>query len=126
MKKTSNILTNELPSFSLGQNNQLNSFSIDDDIEETEIDKTKIVKELTDEIKSLRQSKHEFEATNDHQTYLVVCFSTKEDKEEFCKNVNIQEHTYVDGYKLANDLGVSPNKPKFKLKKPLEPHHGKK
>lgn len=76
-------------------------------------------KELTDEIKSFRQKNKEFAATNEHETYLIVVFSTKDDKEEFCDNAGITEHTMVDGYELAKHFKISPTKPKFKLAKPI-------
>lgn len=43
------------------------------------LQKGKMAIELTDEIRSFRQKKKEFEATNDHETYVIVTFSTKED-----------------------------------------------
>jgi len=77
-------------------------------------------KELTEEIRSFRAKAKEFQATNDHETYLVVVFSTKEDRKEFLQNVNLSdEHTLIDGYELAKKLSLQPDKPKFKLKKPF-------
>lgn len=76
-------------------------------------------KELTEEIKSFRQKNKEFAATNEHETYLIVTFSCKKDKETFCDNIGITEHTLVDGYELARALKVEPKKPSFKLAKPL-------
>jgi hypothetical protein len=75
--------------------------------------------ELTDEIKSFRQKNKEFAATNEHETYLIISFSCKKDKEIFCDEVGITEHTLVDGYELARALKVEPKKPSFKLPKPI-------
>lgn len=87
---------------------------------EYEDDKAPVTpKELTDEIREFRQKNKEFQATNDHETYLVVVFSTKEDKEEFLKGCDIDEHTLIDGYALAKAVGKQPVKPKYLLKKPL-------
>ena len=87
---------------------------------EYEDDKAPVTpKELTDEIREFRQKNKEFQATNDHETYLVVVFSTKEDKEEFLKGCDIDEHTLIDGYTLAKAVGKQPVKPKYLLKKPL-------
>jgi hypothetical protein len=47
-------------------------------------------------------------------------FSTKEDKDEFSKNVGITEHTMVDGYQFAKSLQVEPQKPKFKMRAPMK------
>lgn len=76
-------------------------------------------KELTEEIKSFRQKNKEFAATNEHETYLIITFSCKDDKEKFCDEVGITEHTLVDGYELARALKVEPKKPSFKLHDPL-------
>jgi hypothetical protein len=76
-------------------------------------------KELTDEIKSFRQKNKEFAATNEHETYLIVSFSCKDDKEKFCEELGITEHTIVDGYELARSLKIEPKKPSFKLAKPI-------
>ncbi len=75
--------------------------------------------ELTDEIKSFRQKNKEFQATNEHETYLIVTFSCKADKELFCDNAGITEHTIVDGYELARAMKIEPAKPSFKLHKPI-------
>lgn len=77
-------------------------------------------KELTDEIKSFRQKNKEFAATNEHETYLIISFSSKQDKETFCDEIGITEHTLVDGYELARALKVEPQKPSFKLAKPIK------
>ena len=77
-------------------------------------------KELTDEIKTFRQKNKEFAATNEHETYLIVTFSCKKDKETFCEEVGITEHTLVDGYELARSLKINPKKPLFKLPRPLK------
>jgi len=80
----------------------------------------KPAKELTDEIRSFREKQKEFQATNDHQTYLVVVFSTEEDKNKFLTECNlVPGETLVDGYDLAKKLGKQPQKPKFKLKPPF-------
>ena len=80
-------------------------------------------KELTAEIMALRKRNKEFAATNDHQTALVVCFSTQEDQNEFAKGVGITPVpglTLIDGYYLAKQLGKQPQRPKFRLDKPLK------
>ena len=78
-------------------------------------------KELTDEIKSFRQKNKEFQATNDHEFYLVVAFSCKEDKRVFLKNVGLEkEHTFIDGYELSRNINCEPAKPSFKLRGPLD------
>lgn len=76
-------------------------------------------KELTEEIKSFRQKNKEFAATNEHETYLIISFSCKDDKETFCDELGIAEHILVDGYELARALKVEPKKPSFKLAKPI-------
>ena len=76
--------------------------------------------ELTDEIKSFRQKNKEFQATNDHETYLIVCFSCKEDKKKFLNSVELAgKNTLVDGYELANKIGREPQAPAYKLRAPL-------
>lgn len=75
--------------------------------------------ELTDEIRSFRQKNKEFEATNDHETYLVVVFSCKEDRKEFLKCVKMDGHTLIDGYELAGNLNLNPSRPSVKLADPL-------
>lgn len=76
--------------------------------------------ELTDEIKSFRQKNKEFQSTNDHETYLIVCFSTKEDKKTFLKNSMLEgKHTLIDGYELARNLDCEPRKPGFELREPI-------
>lgn len=77
-------------------------------------------KELSEEILAIRQKAKDFQVTNDHETYLVVCFSSKEDKQAFINNVGLgDEHTIVDGYKLARILKIQPVCPTIKLAKPL-------
>lgn len=77
-------------------------------------------KELTDEIKSFRQKAKEFQATNDHETYLIIVFSCKADKNEFLKSAKIEKaHTLVDGYELARNMKINPIRPSLKLKEPL-------
>lgn len=131
MKKTSNTLKNndefELNDFEL---TEIEFNDIQDIEEDEEIPKEKIIKVLSDDIKSLREKNKQFQATNDKQTYLIVVFSTNEDKSEFLRNVNIEDYknhtTMVDGYKLAKNIGIEPKKPKFKLARPIESHHTKK
>ena len=94
-----------------------------DMIEEAEVipEAAPSARELTDEIKSFRQKNKEFSATNDHETYLIVCFSTKEDKNNFLKNVQLADkNTLIDGYELAKNINVEPQKPAFKLRAPLD------
>jgi len=77
-------------------------------------------KELTDEIRAFRQKAKEFDATNEHETYVVVCFSTKADKNRFLDATNLSDkHTLIDGYELARNLNIEPQKPQFKLRKPF-------
>jgi len=76
-------------------------------------------KELTEEIKSFRQKNKEFAATNEHETYLILVFSCKDDKQIFCDETGITEHTIVDGYEFAQSIGKKPVKPSFKLVKPI-------
>jgi uncharacterized protein involved in high-affinity Fe2+ transport len=131
MKKTLNTLKNneefEINDFEL---NEIEFNDIQDIEDEEDIPKEKIIKVLSDDIKSLREKNKQFQATNDKQTYLIVVFSTNEDKSEFLKNVNIEDYqthtTMVDGYKLAKNIGIAPQKPKFKLARPIESHHTKK
>jgi len=53
--------------------------------------------DLTDEIRELRQRQKEFNATNEHDTYLIVVFSTSADRQEFLEQVNMrEEHTVID------------------------------
>ena len=88
-------------------------------IEENE--KSPTPKELTDEIKNFRQKNKEFQATNDHETYLSVCFSCKEDKKRFLGNVNLgNEHTLIDGYELAKKMDIEPQRPAYELREPLD------
>lgn len=79
-----------------------------------------VPKELSEEIMSYKAKIKEFEATNDHETYLVVVFSCKEDKYRFLTEVDMaHEHTLIDGYELANILNVEPKRPMMKLPEPL-------
>jgi len=76
--------------------------------------------DLTDEIRELRQRQKEFNATNEHDTYLIVVFSTSADRQEFLEQVNMrEEHTFIDGYRLSRSIGRGPKKPAFKLQAPL-------
>jgi hypothetical protein len=85
---------------------------------------TNPAKELTDEIRDLRRKNKEFAATNEHDTYLVVSFSTKADRLAFLESVGLShEHTMIDGYELARNVGHTPTKPSFELKKPILAHH---
>lgn len=82
--------------------------------------KENVSKELTEEIKQFREKQKEFQATNDHQFYFTVVFSTKEDKDKFMTQCGLMSaETIVDGYQLAKKLGKEPQKPKFKLKPPF-------
>lgn len=45
--------------------------------------KVHIQKELSDEIKEMRASKRVFSSTNDTEHYIVICFSTNQDKKTF-------------------------------------------
>lgn len=78
-------------------------------------------KELSDEILALREKNKIFHATNEPDTYLVLCFSCQADKEEFLQNLHLskKEHTYLDGYEVGQKFDIEPKKPKFKLPKPL-------
>jgi len=76
--------------------------------------------ELTEEIKAFRDNQKAFNATNETETYLVLCFSTNEDKKKFVQNVlNKNNATFVDGYMFARSIGKLPDKPSLKLPKPL-------
>lgn len=75
--------------------------------------------QLSDEIRAFRLQKEKLDAMNDHQTYLVIVFSCKNDKQEFADNLGICENTFVDGYELAKELKITPQKPSVKLPKPL-------
>lgn len=82
--------------------------------------KENVTKELTEEIRQFREKQKEFEATNDHQFYFVVAFSTKEDKDKFMQQCGLMSaQTVIDGYEMARKLGKEPQKPKFKLKPPF-------
>jgi hypothetical protein len=72
-------------------------------------------KELTDEIMDIKRQQHAFNATNDHQNYLVVVFSCKEDLQEFQANSKLEGNTFIDGYELARKMNVAPKKPSLKL-----------
>lgn len=79
-----------------------------------------VSKELTDEIRAFRDKQKEFDATNDHQTYAIVVFSTKEDKKTFLAECGLNpEHTLINGYEMAIKLNKQPHKPAFKLKPPF-------
>lgn len=83
-------------------------------------EKENVTKELTDEIKQFREKQKEFDATNDHQYYFIVAFSTKEDKAKFMTECGLMSaETIVDGYQFARKIGKEPQKPKFKLKPPF-------
>lgn len=96
--------------------------SSDDDIDETDDEPLENPeKELTEEIKSFRDKQKEFAATNDHQTYLIVVFSTKDDRNDFLKNSNLQSSndTFINGYELAALTNIEPKKPAIKLPAPI-------
>jgi hypothetical protein len=84
-------------------------------------ERTPLQKELSDEIKTLRERNKIFAATNESDTYLVLCFSCKDDKELFLRNLQLKknEHTYLDGYEVGEKFDIEPKKPKFKLPNPL-------
>lgn len=77
-------------------------------------------KELTDEIKSFRQRNKEFAATNEHQTYAILCFSCKADLYAFLDNVGLPRETLLDGYLMAKLMNVQPQKPSLKLAEPIK------
>lgn len=80
--------------------------------------------ELTDEIRELRRKNKEFAATNEHDTYLIVSFSTRADRLAFLESTGLShEHTLIDGYELARNVGHQPTAPSFELKKPILAHH---
>lgn len=105
MKLTSNI---SLKKFTLKANTIVNKKDV-------------VKKELPENIKLIREKNKEFQATNDHEFYLIVAFSSKEDKKLFLSNLDLEEniHTFVDGYELASKVNLKPNKPSYKLKKPI-------
>lgn len=116
-----NIQIDEIE-FDLDQNIDIrldSDFNQNENMKNEPIKNDKPEKLLTDEIRSFRKKNKEFAATNDHETYLIICFSTKEDKKEFLQNVRIDTHTLVDGYELARNIKIEPARPKFKLAKPL-------
>ena len=120
MKQTKSTLPPSVSKFSLGSGKSMGpskySMGGKDDIDIENVD---IENELTEDIRQVRETNKRFEATNDHETYLVVCFSCKEDKVVFCEELGITEHTYVDGYELARRVDVEPKKPRFKLHDPF-------
>lgn len=80
-----------------------------------------IEKELSEEIKGIREKQKIFQATNESDTYLVLVFSCKADKDTFLQNLHLkrQEHTYLDGYEVARNFEIEPKLPTLKLPKPL-------
>lgn len=83
-------------------------------------EKTKIQKELTDEIKHFWEKKKAFDATNETNTYAVIVFSCEEDKNVFLQSLHLKKgETFIDGYALAKQLNIEPKKPSVKLPKPL-------
>lgn len=98
----------------------LNKFSLNNKSKKNEKEK-KEKRELPDNIKLIREKNKEFQATNDHEFYLIVAFSNKQDKDLFISNLDLDEniHTFVDGYELASKLNLKPNKPSYKLKPPI-------
>lgn len=117
MKKTKNTLNNELPSLSL-DTFELGGLELDEPIED--IQEGELVNELNKEIKTIRDKNETFKQELNCENYLILVFSTKEDKEEFSNNVGITEHTIVDGYEFAQSLNVEPKKPKFKMRAPMK------
>lgn len=82
-------------------------------------EKTNLKKELSDEILEFREKNKVFQATNESDTYCVLVFSCAKDRNEFLQNTIKKKDTYIDGYKIAEIMGVSPQKPSLKLPKPL-------
>lgn len=119
MKQTKNILPNpsDLPSFSL-DSFELGNLELDEP--EDDLEAGELVEGLTEEIKSVRDKNETFKQEINCENYLILVFSTKEDKEEFSKNVSITDHTVVDGYSFAKTLNVEPQKPKFKMRGPMK------
>lgn len=118
MNKTKNILlNNELPSLKLDAF-ELNSLELEE--EEEELEPGEIIEALSDEIRSVKTKNDTFKQEINCENYLILVFSTKEDKEEFSKNVGITEHTLVDGYNFASTLNVEPKRPKFKMRDPMK------
>jgi hypothetical protein len=118
MKTTKNTLpiNDELPDLEL-HSLELDNFQLDDD---EELKQGEIVTALNDEIKSIKNKNDTFKQEINCENYLILVFSTKEDKDEFSKNVGITEHTMVDGYQFAKSLQVEPQKPKFKMRAPMK------
>lgn len=81
--------------------------------------KTKHTKELNDEIKAFREKNKAFQASNESDTYCVLVFSCADDRNMFMQNVHNKKGIFIDGYKIAELMGVAPAKPKYKLPKPL-------
>lgn len=103
---------------------QVEGFNASPEVDEEPIDEP--ARELTDEIRSLRAKNKEFAATNEHDTYLVVSFSTRADRIAFLEAVGLQdEHTLIDGYALAKATGKGPTRPSFKLKAPISANNQK-
>jgi hypothetical protein len=103
MSKTKNIFNIDIPKFKIDLSKEA----------ETYIPVSP--KEYTDEILAIKKQQHVFDATNDHENYLVVVFSCKEDLKLFQKNAKIEENTFIDGYELAKKMNVEPKKPAIKL-----------
>lgn len=120
MKTTKNTLpqNNELPSFDL-QAFELNSFELNDS-DDTELEPGEIITALNAEIKEVRDKNKTFKQETNCENYLILVFSTKEDKEEFSKNANIKDHTMVDGYAFAKSINLEPQKPKFLMRAPMK------
>lgn len=121
MKTTKNTLqfSNELPSLELNEL-ELGSFELSEEEDDSELEQGEIVNALNDEIKTVKDRNETFKQETNCENYLILVFSTKEDKEEFSKNVGIKEHTMVDGYQFAKNLNVEPKRPKFKMRAPMK------
>lgn len=78
--------------------------------------------ELTSEIREFRDKAKAFAATNDHETYVVAVFSCKADRDKFLSNIDVDVvgNTIIDGYELAEFIGVSPTVPSVKLAAPFK------
>lgn len=94
-------------------------FDFDFDFDNTDKVSPNAPAELTDEIRALRQRNKEFAATNEHETYIILSFSCKDDKIKFTESIGIDEHTIIDGYAFAKKFNVEPQKPTFALHPPM-------
>lgn len=86
------------------------------DDEEAEVQPlTDVQKQLSDEIKSMRESKRKFDDMKSCEFYVCIVFSGKKDKEEWLNKMGLDPHdTYIDGYKLS---GMKPSNELKMMKK---------